>query len=166
MVIDPQKSPDTYVGTYPLIYEKLKDAYNVYHTCLDGHFRIVPVLSTSILLLIVGSVVYTFAGPLVILSRSAFYHCSMLGAVLLAFFVLLNHAACSFLDDCLRRSQSTRFDNHGTYVENIYDSTLFDITAQMGNATTTNVTTYLTILGFLPIAIMGSLVEKILGRPV
>ncbi|KAL5972028.1 hypothetical protein TSMEX_000242 [Taenia solium] len=166
ILVAPRKNPDTYVGTYPLIYERLSEAYTAYYTCLDSHFRTTPVLASSIFFLILGSVVYTFAGPLVILSRSAFYHCAMVGAVLLTFFLLLNRAACNFLDDCLQRSQSTLMGDTGAYVECVHETTLFDITSHMGEATTTKVITYLTMLGFLPIAIMGGLAERMLGRPV
>ncbi|KAL5111225.1 hypothetical protein TcWFU_000697 [Taenia crassiceps] len=164
--VKPQNNSRTYVGTYPLIYERLIEAYVVYYTCLEGHFRTSPALTTSILFLIAGSIVYTFAGPLVILSRSAFYRCATIGAILLAFFVMLNHAACNFLYDCLQRSQATQLSDSGTYAENIHGTTLFDIIPSMEEATTIKIATYLTILEFLPIAIMGSLAEKMLGRPV
>ncbi|VDM16520.1 unnamed protein product [Hydatigera taeniaeformis] len=165
-LVEPQRSPDTYVGAYPIIHERLNEAYSLYYSCLDAHFRTSPVLTASSLFLVVGSVTYAFAGPLVILSRSAFYHCIMIGSLLLASFVLLNLAACNFLYDCLRRSQSTQINDSGTYVESMYGTTLFDIMPHMEDATTAKVATYLTVLGFLPMAIMGGMAGKVLGRPV
>nr|CDS23550.1 phosphorylase b kinase regulatory [Echinococcus granulosus] len=162
-LVKPEKSSGGYVGTYPLIYEEMYQAHTLYYSCLNNNFRTSPVLTASSLFLIVGSVVYAFAGPLVILSRSAFYHCAMVGSMLLAFFVLLNLAACNFLFDCLRRSQAMQIDDHGNYVENMQGNNIFDVRTRMEEATTAKVATYLTVLGFLPIVIMGSLAEKILG---
>ncbi|VDD74018.1 unnamed protein product [Mesocestoides corti] len=165
-IVNPTRGIGGYRKSYPLIRDKLHSARSMYKRCLTTNFRTSPILDMANLFLVVGSVIYVFAGPLVILSRGAFYQCSMLGSVFLGACFLLNKAASGFLFDCLLNTQSIQVDNHGGYKEKLYNMTLFEAESLMEKATTSGLGVLVALLGFLPLAIMGCLGIKLLGRPV
>ena len=154
------------MGSYPVVAERLSEAYELHKTCLDLNFRTSPIKSASFIGILVGSIIYVFAGPLIILSRSAFYQCAMIGSVILAFSFLLVWAAGSLVTDCLRRTQSLKVDDEGHYAENLRKGALFEVLESEDSAYTSRIGLYLSALVLIPLTIMGISTGRILGRPV
>ena len=154
------------MGSYPLVSRELLKAYNLHKNCLEINFRTAPVKTASCIFLLVGSMVYVFAGPLVILSRSAFYQWAMIGAIILTFSFFLIRATSNLVSDCLRRNQAIEVDSEGNYMEYLNDGVLFEVQEKSNSAYTSTIGLYLSMLALVPIVLMGSFAGKILGTPV
>lgn len=150
-------------GTYPVVRETLANAGKLYSRCLTN-YRTSPIIDIANVCLIVGSVVFVFAGPLVLLSRRAFYNYSGIGAILLGAWFLLIRAASGFVHDCLVKSQTVRIDDQGTLKDKLYNGTLFESIKQSELALTEHLGQYLAFIGFLPIVVMGCIAGKVLGN--
>lgn len=144
----------------------MTDSLELYEQCLSRNFRTKPVLIISRLFLILGSVIYSLAGPIVIVSRSAFYSHAAIGSALLAAFILSNLLTANLLAHCLIRVQAVWVDEYG-FTEQLWkDKSLFEVKSAMDKAHTSTYGFYLIAFAFLPITIMGFFSEMILGRPI
>ncbi|KAM7539758.1 hypothetical protein Aperf_G00000041979 [Anoplocephala perfoliata] len=151
---------------YPLLQEKMINSLELYEKCMNKNFRTKPVLLISRVFLILGSVIYTLAGPLVIVSRSAFYTYATIGSALLTAFILNNLLSANLLTHCLIRVQAVWVDEYG-FTERLWKGkSLFEVKSAMDKAYTSTYGFHLIAFAFLPIIIMGFFSEMILGQPI
>ncbi len=164
--INPTKDDNGHQGKYPVLLDQLTNAVTLYDRCLNRNYHTSPILDVAHVFIVIGTVTYVSSGPLVILSRQAFYYYTTLGAILLVACLSLIRAGARFLHGCLTTTQSERIDNAGTLKEKLFNGTLFEAINQVSDAKSANVGWYLSFLGFIPLVVMGCIVGKVIGRPI